>query len=60
MIHRSAQLAEFPELGRVIPELGIEKLRELLEGEYRLMYELFANRVEVWGIAHGRQQLLAD
>jgi toxin ParE1/3/4 len=37
---RATQLASFPEMGRVIPEIGRERYRELIEGNYRLMYEL--------------------
>lgn len=37
---RTAQLASFPLMGRMIPELDDERYRELLEGNYRLMYEI--------------------
>jgi hypothetical protein len=47
-------------MGRTIPEFGNELLRELIEGEYRILYEVFPDRVEVWGIAYGREQLIKD
>jgi toxin ParE1/3/4 len=37
---RAQVLGQFPRMGRVIPELGDGRRRELLEGNYRLMYEL--------------------
>jgi toxin ParE1/3/4 len=57
---RSQLLEEQPRMGRTIPEFGNELLRELIEGEYRILYEVFPDRVEVWGIAYGREQLIKD
>ncbi|MBO0936068.1 type II toxin-antitoxin system RelE/ParE family toxin [Fibrella sp. HMF5335] len=37
---RTGQLASFPEMGRMIPEINKSQYRELLEGNYRIMYEL--------------------
>lgn len=45
-------------MGRVIPEFGNPLLRELIEGGYRLLYEVFPDRVEVWGVAYGRERLI--
>jgi toxin ParE1/3/4 len=33
-------LKQFPKLGRIIPEMQEEKYRELIEGNYRIMYEM--------------------
>lgn len=57
IIVRTEQLAEFPNSGRVIPETGTPLLRELIEEGYRIMYEVFPDRVEVWAIAHAREDL---
>ena len=40
----------FPGSGRMIPEFQMEHLRELLEQEFRLLYEVFHDRVEVFGV----------
>lgn len=45
-------------MGRVIPEFGNPLLRELIEGGFRLLYEVFPDRVEVWAIAYAREQLV--
>lgn len=37
---RTDQLTNFPEMGRMIPEIDLPEFRELLEGNYRIMYEL--------------------
>ena len=33
-------LQEYPELGRMVPEIGVPKIRELIIGNYRLIYNL--------------------
>jgi toxin ParE1/3/4 len=38
-------LKQFPKLGRIIPEMQEEKYRELIEGNYRIMYEMLDDEV---------------
>jgi len=42
---RVGQLASFPEMGRIIPELDRSNYRELVEGNYRLMYEILSDDI---------------
>jgi plasmid stabilization system protein ParE len=39
-IERTEQLMAFPESGRVVPEFNDKNLRELIEGNYRIIYSL--------------------
>lgn len=42
-----------PESGRVVPELGIQQIRELIEGNYRIVYRFLNNElVEILTIHH--------
>jgi plasmid stabilization system protein ParE len=50
---RTAQLSAFPDSGRMAPEFGNRYIRELIEGDYRILYERFADRIEVIGVIHG-------
>lgn len=54
---RLSQLEAFPDSGRV-PEFDERVLRELVEGDYRIVYERFADRVEVIAVVHGSRSLL--
>lgn len=45
-------------MGRMVPEFHNVLLRELIEGGFRILYEVFPDRVEVWGVAYGREQLI--
>ena len=53
---RLKQLEMFPMSGREVPEYGVPLLRELVEPPYRIVYELFPDRVEVVIIRHGREE----
>ena len=41
------KLNEFPELGRVVPEIGRINIRELIEGNYRIIYKREENRITI-------------
>lgn len=47
-------------MGRVMPEFGNRYVRELIEGDYRIIYERFADRVEVLAIIHGARSFSED
>lgn len=53
MVARVEQLEAFPDSGRIVPEFGNRYIRELIEGDYRIIYERFADRIEVIGVIHG-------
>ncbi|HMO96532.1 MAG TPA: type II toxin-antitoxin system RelE/ParE family toxin, partial [Tepidiformaceae bacterium] len=40
-------IAEFPLSGRVVPEYGLPLLREAIVGQYRIIYEVFPDRIEI-------------
>jgi plasmid stabilization system protein ParE len=51
------RLELFPHSGRVVPEVGDESLREVLYGNYRLVYRLHAESVEVITVYHAARLL---
>ena len=50
------RLADFPESGRLIPESGSLRLREIFVHNYRLVYELAGEDVFITGIRHSAQR----
>jgi toxin ParE1/3/4 len=54
---RSRQIAEFPYSGRAVPEQEEDRLREVLEGSYRLIYEIHTARIVVLAVIHGAREL---
>ncbi|MDB6124864.1 MAG: type toxin-antitoxin system RelE/ParE family toxin [Pedosphaera sp.] len=56
------QLANFPYLGRVVPELGQETIREIIVRPYRVVYEVADLQqtiavVRVWHAARGEPEV---
>lgn len=48
-----------PEIGRVVPEFSDAAVRELIVGNYRVIYRLRADVVEILTVFHGAR-LLGD
>jgi len=53
------RLSDFPRSGRVIAELGREDVREILVGNYRVIYHILPDEVEVVAVIHGARLLAA-
>lgn len=50
-------IGEQPLIGRVVPELGDERVRERFLYSYRRIYELGERRIEMPAMIHGRRLL---
>ena len=58
--HNILSLSHFPLSGRVVPELydqGIEQYREIIQGLYRIVYEIRAEEVVVHAVIDSRKIL---
>jgi len=52
------KLKDHPKLGRVVPEINEEEYRELLEGNYRVIYWLGSSeKISILTVCHGKQLL---
>jgi plasmid stabilization system protein ParE len=60
LIHATDRLAMFAYSGEVVPELGIESIRQVLHGNYRLIYRVRAELVEVLTVWHAARLLDAS
>ena len=50
-------LKDFPQAGRVVPELGDESIRERFVYSYRLVYRVEEERILVVAVIHGKRLL---
>ena len=41
------KLIEFPQLGREVPEIRRADVREIIEGNYRIIYRYESNRISI-------------
>ncbi|MDZ4064785.1 MAG: type II toxin-antitoxin system RelE/ParE family toxin [Coriobacteriia bacterium] len=53
------RLADFPDSGRMVPEVGAREVRELIFGAYRVFYRV-GSAVEVLSVRHGSQLIRGD
>ena len=57
VLRGTRKLERFPQMGRVVPELGDEAFRELLVYGFRVIYRVEGDLVTITAVAHGRQSL---
>ena len=50
-------LENHPQMGRNVPEAGRQDVRELILRGYRVIYQLFDDRVHILTIVHGSRSL---
>lgn len=53
-------LQSSPELGRIVPETKRKDVRELLSGNYRIIYRIEKTSIFILTIRHGKQILPVD
>ncbi len=57
LIARVDQLEAFPKSGRVVPEFDNTDIRELIEGNYRIIYEIKPDHIGIIRIHHAARLL---
>jgi addiction module RelE/StbE family toxin len=53
----SRKIKDFPLIGRMVPELGDEKIRERFIYSYRLVYQIRQQNILIVAIIHGKRLL---
>ncbi|MEK7702412.1 MAG: type II toxin-antitoxin system RelE/ParE family toxin [Nitrospirota bacterium] len=53
-------LQKFPESGRVVPETKKSDIRELIHGNYRIIYGVRQSQIAILTVRHGKQRLPKD
>ena len=52
-----ASIPSFPKSGRVVPEYSDENIREHLYQNYRIVYRIAKDSIQIAAICHGARQL---
>ena len=60
LIRTVQKLKRLPRAGRVVPEIGLEEYRELIYGNYRIVYRVSSNTVFILTVRHLRRLLELD
>jgi plasmid stabilization system protein ParE len=51
------RLAKFPDSGRIVPEINRNEIREIVQGNYRVIYKVKPKAILVLAVKSYRQQL---
>jgi toxin ParE1/3/4 len=54
------QLRSNPEIGRIVPEVNDRQFREIIYGNYRIIYHIETKQISILTICHGKQILPID
>jgi plasmid stabilization system protein ParE len=49
-----------PEMGREVPEISRKEIREIIFGNYRIIYRIEKTKISILTIRHGKQILPVD
>lgn len=56
LLHAPNILSENPLIGRMVPEIGLEDIREIIVSPYRVIYRVSATTCHVLSVRHSRQK----
>jgi plasmid stabilization system protein ParE len=60
LTRRSQQIGLFPELGRIVPEYQLDRIREVIEGPYRILYYIKPDQIDVLAVIHAARNVLEE
>jgi toxin ParE1/3/4 len=60
IIRAAERLSGTPQSGRIVPEFGESEIREIIVGNYRIIYQVTALGVEIARVWHGARPLTPD
>ena len=59
IIDRTNIIETHPMIGRKVPEIDDENIREIFAYSYRILYEIKSEKIYVIGIIHGRRDFIS-
>jgi toxin ParE1/3/4 len=57
IVETAETIPDFPEIGRIVPEIGNPSIRERFVYSYRIIYRIETQEILVAAVIHGRRQL---
>ena len=56
---KTSRLTQFPNSGRIVPEFSVSSLREIIVGDYRIIYRILSTKrqVEILTVFHGAKSM---
>ena len=60
LTRRSQQISAHPLSGRIVPEYEVDRIREGIEGSYRIIYHVKPDQIDVIAVLHGAMNTSAN
>ena len=60
IIEKVEGIPDFPEIGRIVPEMNRDEIREIIFNNYRIIYKIKMDRIEILTIIHQRKKILSE
>jgi toxin ParE1/3/4 len=57
IIDKTDILHKYPRIGRKLPEIDDDTIREIFAYSYRILYEIKSENIYILGIIHGKQDI---
>jgi len=57
ILRKTRRLGDFPYIGRVVPEFEDDSMREIFAYNYRILYKIKPDEIDIAAIIHGRRLL---
>jgi toxin ParE1/3/4 len=57
LVSRVDRLTRFPESGKIVPEFNVNSIRELVEGNYRIIYKINVGSIGIVRVHHAARLL---
>jgi len=57
ILQKTRRLADFPFIGRVVPEFDDRSIREIFAYSYRIIYSIENDQINIAAVVHGRRLL---
>jgi addiction module RelE/StbE family toxin len=57
ILQKSRKPADFPFIGRIVPEFADESIREIFAYSYRIVYKINDDEINIAAVIHGRRLL---
>lgn len=58
IVNKADALENFPLMGRMVPEIMNESVREIFIYSYRIIYEIIDNKISILGVVHGKRDFI--
>ncbi len=56
-LRKGNEISGFPFAGRMVPDMEEDSIREVVEGNYRIIYRILEDRIDILTVLHGRMNV---